>query len=127
MKAVLAEAGYDSLEELQDEIETARAEYKKSSGPKKARAKEDLDEMLDVLAQYNAAIKSSGGAAPQKQVQDIHVYVLHMNAGIYLLLFVQLLISIRIMIRALVCPKQEVFHMYLTLYDQCFRCDTITD
>ena len=48
--------------------------------------KEDLDEMLDVLAQYNAAIKSSGGAAPQKQVQDIHVYVLHMNAGMYLLL-----------------------------------------
>ena len=85
-KAILDEAGYDTLEELQEEIKDQREEYKSASGAKKARAKEDLDEMMDVLAQYNASINSSGGAAPQKQVQDIYVFVLHMHAGMYLLL-----------------------------------------
>ena len=84
VKSILDEAGYDSLEELQEEIKEHREAYNSASGTKKARAKEDLNEVLDVLAQYNAAIKSSGGAAPQKQVQDM--YVLHVNVGMYLLL-----------------------------------------
>ena len=100
VKAILEEAGYDSVEEVQEEIKDLQSVCKSASGGKKANAKRDLDEVLEVLAQCKAAIKSSGGAAPQKQVQDM--YVLHMNVGMYLLLFVHLLISIGIMIRVLV-------------------------
>ncbi len=53
--ALLDEAGYESLEELKDEIDEQRREYETSSGQKKTRAKEDLDEMLRVLAQCSDA------------------------------------------------------------------------
>merc|ERR1712146_470167 len=59
LQAVLDEAGYENLEELREEIQEQQEAYENAKGQKKVRAKEDLDEMVDVLSKYEAALKSS--------------------------------------------------------------------
>ena len=60
---VLDQAGYDDIEELQAELKEHQETYATASGNKKVLAKKDLDELLDVLAQYKAALQSSEATA----------------------------------------------------------------
>ena len=60
---ILDKAGYDSLQELQDELKEHQDAYATASGGKKVLEKRDLDEIVGVLVQYNEALKASGGAS----------------------------------------------------------------
>ena len=60
---VLDQAGYDDIKELQAELKEQQETYSTASGNKKVLAKRDLDEQLDVLAQYKAARQSSEATA----------------------------------------------------------------
>ena len=60
---VLDQAGYDDIKELQAELKEQQETYATASGNKKVLAKKDLDELLDVLAQYKAARQSSEATA----------------------------------------------------------------
>ena len=74
---VLEDAGYDSVEEVQEELKEARAEYEQSGGAKKARAKDNLEELQLVLSRYQAALGSSSrsGAADKVMFVCLFVYV----------------------------------------------------